>query len=219
MRQCHLPFAIAVVLCSVFAVAATYSLQQPVEQQSPLVVTNPFPDCAWDVDDRVFVGAGDIQLAPGESYSVSICMVADWGSHMPSLEAFSEKGANFVATLSVPTIGFTSTSAVPVPYNQQLQRAQLCANGPSYDEESPDLVTIEGSNGGRGKVVTIVFTITNVGDRTLRKGSINARLNANGSNFATTYCPDGQTFWPLSTNMPPAETWGTHPGPQVWWIR
>jgi len=205
---------------------AIYSIQQPVEQQTPggatqpdrnLWIVNPFTACGWDADDRGTNGAGGGDLAPGATYSVSMCVVADWRSHLWSAIGTAERGAKFTVSLSVPELGFGAVSEPSADIDQHNAQAKICASGPDYDRTSPDLLSVADSNGGVGKVVTLTYSITNLGERRIRLPTLEAKFAADSNFFAVNFCPGGETVWPLNLNG--AMKWGSYPGPVIWWVK
>jgi hypothetical protein len=127
-----------------------YTLQQPVEQQTPggatqpdqsLWVVNPSA-CVWDSDDIVSaLWAG--RIGRGETQAFSVCVIGDWTDHL------------FRLSVSDGLIGSISASDGPT--------ATSCLLGPDYDHSSPALAPIPDSNGGVGRVHTITFSVHNPG--------------------------------------------------------
>ena len=129
-----------------------YERQTPVEQWTPGGATQPDPalwvvnptGCIWDPDDdELWHGNGD--LAPGATTSKSVCIVGDNIAHGVFIQMIS-RSPNLVVTLRLGPHTFNVT---PVPSGRDY-RYNGCFAGPDYDAQSPALVPIEGSNGGKG---------------------------------------------------------------------
>jgi hypothetical protein len=139
------------------------TLQAPVEYQTPggatqpdrsLWVTNP-TTCGWDIDDIVNISlSGD--LAPGASFTYQSCIVADWARHAAGI--WLNTSGKLRLTITVDGVHTASSMT---------DRVRI--DGPEFDSTAAALQPIAGSNGGVGKVVPVVFTITNVGSQRVSK--------------------------------------------------
>ncbi len=158
--------------------------QQPVEQQTLGGASQPDKSlwvinntgCLWDADDNWYASAGG-PLEPGQQFSIQSCIIGDWTAHTSILHMSAERGAEFEVTISIPEIGFSVTEP-SVFYRQDgsihaANRAKLCVQGPDFSRDSSMLRPIPNSGyGGVGNPLTIVFTVTNTGIKTIRKGMV-----------------------------------------------
>jgi hypothetical protein len=138
-----------------------WQTQTPVEQQTvgganqpdpALWVVNP-TRCVWDSDDTFgfqFYGA----LEPGQSASISTCLVGDWHEHISRVYWASDGLDVTVRVAGTAAAGDTGA----------------CVLGPDYDHETTKLPPVEGSNGGVGVATEVTFTATNTSRKTVRRG-------------------------------------------------
>jgi len=154
-----------------------YSLQDPVEQQSPDFFFGPgaFPQtwvvnptgCVWDVDDnQVHYATG--YLGAGQSIGDGLCLDADWAGlnysgHLAGV-ALGSPSANLQVTISFsPGWSFTAQPVWDSASKQYLYRA--CSATPSYSSVDPALQSIPGSNGGLAVPTHVDLTVTNTSAR------------------------------------------------------
>lgn len=164
---------------SVQASVTTRNLNFLVEQQTPGGMTQPDQSlwvgnrtgCVWDPDDLVVVSL-DGRLKPGESVSISHCLIGDWAQHL--LGARVTRGD---VTVSLTLSGLRTVSGKVV-----------CIIGPDYQRDSPKLSPIPDSNGGVGLRHDVTWTLTNTSHRPQWAAAVGEiRLDLN--NTRSLYCP------------------------------
>jgi hypothetical protein len=181
-------------------------LQAPVEQQTPggatqkdrnLWVVNR-TECVWDADDKISGALFGRRLPPGESASMSICIIGDWTGHLIGAK---RSDPQIAVTLSLDGI-------ISVP----LLSDRACILGPDYDHDAGILGLLQpiaGSNGGIGAMHTATITVKNMRPKgNLQDGAVNFIVEWSGSDAAQ-YCPHGD----------PRTNWGGAYPLRWWWDR
>jgi hypothetical protein len=166
----------------------------PVEQQTPggtmqpdysLWVINPNKAAIWSSDDNYMITASG-NLQPGEMFSYDVLEYADWAqSHLITYTAGAKK-ANIRMKFEVPEVGFS------------LERpsGQMKILGPVYARESSYLAPILGSNGGIAKLVTLRFSVQNLGSRVARDVDMTIYVHLNLEPFQPNNNePNEPRFW------------------------
>lgn len=142
--------------------------------------------CLWDVDDHTRVSWFGDYLKPGQSVSITKCLIADTGW------VFGIKGVGLTLTISFDLEqGRDFSLTAPVDF---------CVGGPRVRDDSPMRVEIPDSYGGTGIPATVTWTATNETDRTIRASR--SLLMAGSGNLGYSpedglWCPEG---WPLVHN-------------------
>lgn len=201
IRLAHLATLIALVVASLFAgtvlakgkpsmqhILLYQNIQQPVEQQTlggclqpdeSLWVVNP-TECPWDADDQVHYYIHG-RLWPGKSYGITSCVIADWHTHLVSVNASWRGKTTLRFTVRVGDQVYARTSDTGA--------VSLCAQSPEYDHGSPLLPPVEGSNGGVGIMLPVTWTVENIGSRSARDVVVFPRITSPA--LGDMYCTDG----------------------------
>ena len=140
--------------------------------------------CLWDVDDHTEVRWLGDYIRPGQSVSITKCIIADTG-WLFGID--QEVGLGLTLTISFDLStgrDFSLTSP-----------DRFCVGGPEVRNESPLRVPIPDSNGGTGIPGTVTWTVTNDTDRIIRWQRV-APIGAGSGNLGfDTYdgrwCPEG----------------------------
>ena len=206
------------------------SEQGVVEQQSPspfwlltpASVVNPdlyaSPPCSWDVDDQQWASLIGL-MKPGETFTTSLCLYADWGRHLIAARSFTD-GVEVTVTLPGHVSRSGSIVCIVGPDYWFGGRNDPVA-GPLLDPDgwlySPLLTEpVPGSNGGVAHRVDFAITATNMTGKRIRNAHVEVRLVLAGFSFvaneARTGCP-----WPIWEHAPTFYPVGHDP--QVWvWV-
>lgn len=139
--------------------------------------------CLWDVDDHTEVRFLGDRLGPGQSVSITKCLIGDTGW----VFGFRQYGGDLLGTITIDLDtgrDFTLSS-----------RTDFCVGGPSVKTLSPLMQSIPDSNGGVGVPGQVTWTVTNDSDRAVRFGKLSG-INAGSGNLGmSTYddrwCPEG----------------------------
>lgn len=122
---------------------------------------NPY-DCLWDVDDYWTAGGSSRKILAGDTNSVSVCLIADtripfWGVRVwadaPTLDV----------SLTFEPQGVTWHFSPEVFDRSWEWRG--CLYGPFYPWGLHTLPEIPDTNGGRGIMGAVTFTVTNTAER------------------------------------------------------
>jgi len=190
------------------------SFQRLVEQQTPggatqpdpsLWVVNPLiPQCAWDSDDEIKISSsvGRV-LDPGAVALTTECLVADHAGHLIWFSVLSPRPTLRV-TLSFPDYNRT-IELQPEKLSQNEYAWKGCVIGPEFDYDAiryEALPEIASSNGGRGKISRVIFSIENVGPRSVRDIGVLGALNLDTNQFR-----DARCRFPLVKERDPADPW------------
>jgi hypothetical protein len=191
---------------------ATWSLNDPVEQESPNFfycggslgplwcdfdpstwVTNP-TGCAWDVDD-ILVRRGYGDLASGDTASDSICLIADshinFGGDPHIIDVW------LVAPMDSLEVTVTNTAGVTWVLTPVERKHDYLYGACFYDtvaQRDQTYPVVPDSNGGTGTRVDYRLTVTNPG-RTVR--SVTAYEEVRGTTppgSSAVPCPD-DSYW------------------------
>lgn len=127
--------------------------------QSQWVLNNT--GCIWDHDDYARKQATG-NLAPGESYTLAQCIIADWDQHFTGPGHQVRGGVNGPAGLAV-TVCVSPGGCVPVNVVQTGPKTWsygACVNVYAAPDD-PGLEPIPGSNGGVGVPTEYTIKVTN----------------------------------------------------------
>jgi hypothetical protein len=184
-----------------------------IEQQNdwpfpPDPIVNSLPGCTWDINDYLTLTTRGY-LAPGAIVTKNVCMVSDYNPVYKTVNGMttwwgSSRG-HYGAAISAPSPDLNVTVCYapqarcfhPSPVwdaNAREYDWALCSQV-VYVPDDPELVDIAGSNGGRGVVTTITFTLENPTARQVKGVSAGVGV-ASGAGLqnppVTPGCP-----WPL----------------------
>ena len=145
-------------------ITSELSITGPIVQQSPdpcteaTCVRNPTTNCLWNVDDRWTAGAVARKIGAGISASGTVCLIAD--NHVPfwGARVRAEKG-DLQVTLHFEPQNVTFRLA-PVQWDTKAWEWKGCMFGPYYPGWNV-LPIISDSNGGRGIIGSVTFTVAN----------------------------------------------------------
>ena len=149
-------------------ITSDLSITGPIVQQSPdpcteaTCIRNPTTTCLWNVDDRWTAGAVARKIGAGISASGSVCLIAD--NHVPfwGARVWAEKG-DLRVTLHFEPQNVTFRLD-PVQWDTKVWVWKGCMFGPYYPGWNV-LPEIPDSNGGRGMLGSVTFTVTNTSSR------------------------------------------------------
>lgn len=152
---------------------------------------DPAPDgpndpktCLWDVDDHTEVNFLGDYLRPGQTVSLTKCIIGDSGW------VFGIKQGGHALHLTIAIELFDGPD-----FTLSTTGGGLCVGGPSVRSASPLMQPIPNSDGGIGVPGQVTWSVTNTGERTERFGRV-AGVGAGSGNFGMdTYddrwCPSG----------------------------
>lgn len=189
------------------------SQQDPVEQESPNYffcggsqgpvncafdpstwVTNPTPNCAWDVDDSM-VRQGSGVLGANTTATDSICLVADsytnYGGDPHIVEMWVNSASPNLRVTVSNSEGVTWT-ATPTK-SQKTYTYGVCVYDPTADS-TRSFPTFPGSNGGTGVQVDYRLSVTNPGKTTVRDAVAYEQIRGTTPGSHAISCPD-DSFW------------------------
>lgn len=188
--------------------------------------------CPWDPDDDI-MGSGGGELDPGQSASVSACVIVEKNLpvHALVLTVNGKKGRSgaqeFASEIAIQYRGrlttdvYRVTDSTPMPYTNPakpqagtVMRERLCVVT-TYPDGTEEIGPV-GSYGGLGVYTVVTYTVTNLGSRReefYAKAEVSASL-ANEPVWAQTMC-DGATSEPwfrwFRFGSP------NDGGPVIWW--